>query len=400
MCDIIFPVIILTNQTEQAKKVLSHLIENGFQAYFVGGFVRDQLLGIPVEDIDITTDATPLQVQNLFKKTRATGLKYGTITVFVDQDSFEVTTFRSEGKYRNHRHPEEIRFSQRLEEDLKRRDFTINALAMDMDEKIIDLFGGLADIREKKIRAIGNPDERFQEDALRILRAFRFVSKLDFTIEQSTQNSISAYQSLLPKIANERIIQEISKIIRYPHFANAIRQMDHLITEAGLSDLQKGIHQLASLESYSLNEQEFYALCFYMNQADIPDRWRFSKKEKDYLHRLMMLIEVTEADPFNELLVYAYGLELCLQANQVHRLLGSNINQEKLIRDMWEKMPIHSTCELAFKGEDILQLHLVKDEAMIGEVIDLLIEKVITGHLQNDYITLKNYVHEYLKSRK
>lgn len=159
---------------EKAKYIIETIHNAGFEAYVVGGCVRDSILGRCPEDWDITTSARPEQVKTLFRRTIDTGIQHGTVTVMLDKEGFEVTTYRVDGKYEDSRHPKEVMFTPNLEEDLKRRDFTINAMAYNETEGLIDIFGGLKDIEAKLIRCVGNPEERFGEDALRIMRAIRF----------------------------------------------------------------------------------------------------------------------------------------------------------------------------------------------------------------------------------
>jgi len=261
----------LKTHLEISKKVLSVLIDHGHQAYLVGGFVRDFLLEIDSSDIDITTSATPEETMALFLKTRGTGLKYGTVTVFMEDVAFEVTTFRSDGVYANHRHPENVAFSNDLALDLARRDFTINALAMDINGNIIDHFDGLSDLKKGIIRAIGNPLERFQEDALRILRTFRFVSKCNFDIDSETFTSITNIHPLLRNISNERIIQEFTKIASYPYHQKAFRLLAETSVLDSIPELKNGVIHLACHETGSFQSLVFFAFCFYMNEKLIPD---------------------------------------------------------------------------------------------------------------------------------
>jgi len=193
-------------------KIIDTFEKNGYQAYAVGGCVRDMLLGKKPDDYDITTNCKPEKVLELFEKTIPTGIKHGTITVLEDGNVVEVTTFRKDGDYSDNRSPDTVLFVDELSQDLSRRDFTINAFAYKGD-KIIDLFGGTKDLKNKTIRAIGNPNERFNEDALRILRAFRFAAKLNFKIESNTFNAIKENAVLLKNISVERIFSELSKIL-------------------------------------------------------------------------------------------------------------------------------------------------------------------------------------------
>lgn len=200
-----------------AEKILRILEENGYEAYVVGGCVRDSILGRRPDDWDITTSASPEQVKGLFRKTVDTGLQHGTVTVLMDKEGFEVTTYRVDGDYEDGRHPKEVMFTSSLEEDLKRRDFTINAMAYHPDRGLVDLFHGLEDMENQVIRCVGNPMERFQEDALRILRAVRFSAQLGFTIEENTREGIRSLAPNLKNVSAERIQVELVKLLVSPH---------------------------------------------------------------------------------------------------------------------------------------------------------------------------------------
>ena len=200
-----------------AEKILRVLENQGFEAFIVGGCVRDSILGRRPDDWDITTSARPEQVKALFRRTVDTGLKHGTVTVLMDKESYEVTTYRIDGEYEDGRHPKEVAFTASLEEDLKRRDFTINAMAYHPDRGLVDLFHGMDDIRAEIIRCVGNPLERFGEDALRILRAVRFSAQLGFSIEEETKKGIEELVPNLKLVSAERIQTELVKLLVSPH---------------------------------------------------------------------------------------------------------------------------------------------------------------------------------------
>ncbi|MBI2676728.1 MAG: HD domain-containing protein [Candidatus Yanofskybacteria bacterium] len=201
---------------KEVKSILEKLEENNFQAFVVGGCVRDLLLGKEPTDWDITTNAKPEEIQKIFPDSFYEN-DFGTVGVKTGQEEktlvVEVTTYRIESKYTDKRHPDKIRFAEKLEEDLKRRDFTINALAMDKEGKVTDLFDGQKDLKEKVIRAVGDPEERFSEDALRMMRAVRFAASLNFTIEEKTLEAIKNKHSLMKIISKERIRDELVKIV-------------------------------------------------------------------------------------------------------------------------------------------------------------------------------------------
>ena len=198
---------------EKIKFVLRTLTQNGYEAYIVGGCVRDSLLGITPSDYDVTTSAKPEEILGLFDKTVPTGLKHGTVTVIIENEPIEVTTFRTEGEYKDFRHPQNVEFVTDLREDLSRRDFTVNAVAYNETVGLVDLFGGLSDLENKILRSVGDSDKRFKEDALRILRLFRFASQLEFTPEEKTLKSALKLQNGLKNISKERIFSEIVKAV-------------------------------------------------------------------------------------------------------------------------------------------------------------------------------------------
>lgn len=215
---------------DSVEKIIHTLETAGYEAYAVGGCVRDALLGLTPDDWDITTSAEPEEVKALFSRTIDTGIKHGTVTVRLNGKSFEVTTYRIDGKYEDGRHPEEVTFTKSLEEDLKRRDFTINAMAVNDRTGIVDLFGGQEDLKAGIIRCVGDPMERFSEDALRMMRAVRFAAKLDFSIEEETKKSISILKDNLRKVSAERIQVELTKLITSNH-----PEMMRTLYETGLT---------------------------------------------------------------------------------------------------------------------------------------------------------------------
>lgn len=202
---------------EKAKKVVNTIQAAGFEAYVVGGCVRDSILGRQPQDWDITTSAKPEQVKALFPRTIDTGLQHGTVTVMQDREGFEVTTYRIDGEYEDSRHPKEVVFTPNLEEDLKRRDFTINAMAYNEEKGLVDIFGGMEDIRLGRIRCVGRAEERFGEDALRMLRAIRFSAQLGYEIDEETKQGIRRLAPTLKNISAERIQTELVKMLVSPH---------------------------------------------------------------------------------------------------------------------------------------------------------------------------------------
>lgn len=198
---------------QQVSYIIGELEKHGFEAYAVGGCVRDSILGRIPDDWDITTSAKPEQVKEIFRKTIDTGIEHGTVTVMIEKEGYEVTTYRIDGEYEDSRHPKEVVFTSNLVEDLKRRDFTINAMAYSEKSGLVDVFDGIGDINRKMIRCVGKAKERFSEDALRILRAVRFAAQLKFQIEEETKEAIEDLAVNLQNISAERIQTELVKLL-------------------------------------------------------------------------------------------------------------------------------------------------------------------------------------------
>jgi tRNA nucleotidyltransferase (CCA-adding enzyme) len=379
--------VITLKTSKLANQVLETLEAHGYEAYFVGGMVRDQLLDLENEDIDITTNAHPEDVMRIFQKVKETGKRYGSVTVFLEEHPFEVTTYREEKEYVDNRHPEKVTFGTSLEEDLKRRDFTINQLVMDKEGKIFDHHKGLEDLDNHLIRTIGDPEVRFEEDALRILRAIRFCAKLGFDIEEKTQNGMQKKKELIQTLAIERVMQELDRIIRGKYRNKAIKYMLDLEIADVLYGLKAGFEKVVTSKE-QLYPIEFFIIAFLV--GDVEDVFRFSNKERAIIEKAMELHEVTHNDLFNRFIVYVNKLEMCLLVNKINVFLGYP-NQENRIREIDERLPIHDVCDLAFKGQDILWETNLKKRSLIGVIIDELIYQVIMEIRPNEYNALKEY---------
>lgn len=247
---------------EKAKYIIETIQNAGFEAYVVGGCVRDSILGRTPRDWDITTSARPEQVKQLFRRTIDTGIQHGTVTVMLDKEGFEVTTYRVDGKYEDSRHPKEVTFTPNLEEDLKRRDFTINAMAYNETEGLIDIFGGMADIEAKLIRCVGNPEERFGEDALRMMRAIRFSAQLGYEIHKDTIDAIRKLAPSLQKISAERIQVELTKLLISAHPDTLREAYEYGITKVILPEFDAMMEtpQKHKHHKYSVGEHTLHAL--------------------------------------------------------------------------------------------------------------------------------------------
>lgn len=261
--------------------IIEELNRAGYEAYAVGGCIRDTLLNRTPEDWDITTSASPWEVKRLFRKTVDTGLQHGTVTVMLHHIGYEVTTYRIDGEYEDGRHPKKVVFTKSLVEDLKRRDFTINAMAYNEKNGIIDKFGGMTDLEKKIIRCVGNAEERFREDALRMLRAIRFAAQLGFTIEEKTEEAMKKLAGTLEKVSRERIQVELNKLL-----LSAYPECIKKVYEIGLS------------------------LCA------IPDTEEFCKEEIQ--NKIIQMLKYLPAD---SILRWAGFLSFCREAGRGEKIL-------------------------------------------------------------------------------
>jgi tRNA nucleotidyltransferase (CCA-adding enzyme) len=276
---------------EKVQYIIDTLTDSGFEAYAVGGCVRDMILGKSPKDWDITTSAKPQDVKKVFRRTVDTGIVHGTVTILLDKENFEVTTYRLDGVYEDKRHPKEVSFTGNLEEDLKRRDFTINSMAYNPTNGIIDLFGGMEDLENRIVRCVGNASLRFDEDALRILRAVRFSAQLDFNIEENTKFAIKDKAELLINISAERIRMELTKLL-----VSDSPDRLNLLYELGISKVilpefdkmmvtgQKNIHH-----AYSVGEHTIKAISAV---AGTIEECRFSPQERCILRWTMLLHDI------------------------------------------------------------------------------------------------------------
>ncbi len=262
--------------TIEPPKEVMHIIgileEYGYESYAVGGCVRDLVMGRMPKDWDITTSACPETVKGLFERTLDTGLKHGTVTVLIDKAGYEVTTFRIDGNYEDGRHPEYVEFTGSIEEDLRRRDFTINSMAWNPESGIIDLFGGMRDIAAGIVRAVGDPAERFREDALRMLRAVRFAARLGFDIESGTFDAIKDNSCLIQKVSAERIREELTGILMSEKPAKFSILMETGLLEHILSHFQYS-YDLPAVGGLCEGSVESSLNAIAAVEADICLRW-------------------------------------------------------------------------------------------------------------------------------
>ena len=296
------------NKFKGAIDILKIFNRNGYEAYFVGGCVRDYLLGEEFSDIDITTNALPEEVKKVFRKSIDTGIQHGTVTILVNGDSYEVTTFRTEEDYANHRSPEKVEFVSNLREDLDRRDFTINAMALDYNGKLFDYHNGDKDLSSKIIRTVNDPNERFYEDALRMLRAFRFSSKLGFEIEDNTLDAIKKNAELIKFVSIERIVNEFKKLLAGK---GNLKSLELLIDSKLNSYIPffEEVNEIQDLSSYSFC-QSLYILSIINDISFEKLKFlKLSNKEIKLVKQFDLINQEFKNNTQIELILYKYNRE-------------------------------------------------------------------------------------------
>ncbi|WP_438351791.1 CCA tRNA nucleotidyltransferase [Paenibacillus sp. FA6] len=399
---------------EQSEVLLQTLLEHGFEAYWVGGCVRDELMGRPIHDMDLTTSATPEEVMGLFDHTIPTGIQHGTVTVIMKGHPFEVTTYRVEGTYINHRRPDAVTFVKDIKEDLKRRDFTMNAIARAVDGTYIDPFGGQEATRKGIIRAVGDPLERFDEDALRMVRCVRFASVFGYSIAKDTWKGLLSKRSNLQYIALERIRVEMEKIMRGE---NPLRGLELLSRSLLLEfakvpilcsrfdrELLTGLHILSSETCNVRWGLLLYAGNFTSSEAGTNLRkWTFSNQEKDDICGLLRLDEqvrkeyvARESVDCDERLrqswislVLSFGVATADGWLMMQRVLPEHrriipVQVLDLFATWGSQMRVHHLKGLNVSGDEIMQALKRPAGPWLSEMLQHLLLVVAAGIVEND----------------
>lgn len=384
-----------------AAEIIHTLDAAGFEAVLVGGCVRDLLSGARPHDADIATSALPQQTAALFARTVPTGEKYGTVTVFCGEGSAEVTTFRTEAGYADHRRPTEVRFSGNLQEDLKRRDFTINAMAYHPDRGLFDPFGGRADLAAGRIRAVGNSCARFQEDALRILRAFRFAARLGFTIEPATLAAAHENAALLETISAERIRAELERILlsARPEITYDMLRLDVLRFRFGAPSATR--RRFALLSRASASPAVRWAAFFYLqfpDDAAAPDAMRALKFDNRTRRDVLLLLGELHVRPPRGRAAVKRLLQLCgpalLEEAFLLRLILRPAGAEPALQTLREVLAAGEPYRidmLAVGGSDLIAAGIAPGPAC-GAVLERLLDAVLRDPSRNERETLLRMV--------
>lgn len=392
------------NLPPKVRYIINKIYENNYEAYIVGGCVRDAILGFEPNDYDITTSASPNTIQEIFKdfKCIETGIEHGTVSVLMEDEIFEITTYRIEGEYKDHRRPDKVDFTDRLEEDLKRRDFTINAMAYNEKKGLIDLFGGKEDLNNKIIKTVGNPYDRFNEDGLRMIRAIRFSSKLNFTIEKETLKAIYDKSFIINNISLERITDEFTKIILSDKpenikylFETKLLKYLNISNEDNIDKLTQFYNEIIILNKINKNLEKRLALLDYIieknniNCKSFCNELIYSKKVIKNHNIILTLLKNIEIDHLNKVEIKKILSEV--DRNLLEEYLdisGIIYDKEKKVDeiiDILSEIEENNECyiikNLKVNGRDIMSLGYKNKE--VGEVLNYLLEIVIEDYTLN-----------------
>ena len=356
---------------ETAIRLLEKINSYGYTAYMVGGYPRDLYLKRTFTDIDICTDATPMELHQIFSEVVTTNSEYGSVTIVFEKTKFEITTFRKEFKYKDHRRPEKIEYVDTLEEDIKRRDFTINTLCIDKDGNQIDLIGAKQDLDNKIIRTVSNPKISLKDDALRILRAIRFATTLNFTIEPKLKTYIRKYGHLLKKISKDRKKDELDLIFSSPNKAYGIE----LLNSLKLSDYL----EIPNLKKAKITP----SMIVTWAQLDALDKYNFNAIEKESIRKIN---EVKDKNLLDNHVLYNYGLYICTMAAELTETDKQKINEK------YARIPIKSRLDIAISPMEICELLNKEAGSFLKPLLSDLENQILDGKLSNEKEELTNYI--------
>lgn len=386
---IIVRMVEIPKEFHEALPILQKIESAGYEAYFVGGSVRDTILKRPIHDVDIATSAYPSEVKALFKRTVDTGIEHGTVMILDHGTGYEVTTFRTESGYQDYRRPDHVTFVRSLKEDLKRRDFTINALALAENGQVTDLFGGLSDMRKHIIRAVGDPNERFNEDALRMMRAVRFASQLDFKIEDATLAGIALHSQLLAKIAVERSHTEFVKMMLGSDANHGLKIMiqTNLYQHVPiLGEHLDQLRQIADTDFTLTNEVQVWALLafkFGFNSQQITrflKRWKTANKIINDVILTVELLFAIQRGQVTNLTLYHAGSE------NVDNAIAVFADQSKTtgLSERYNRLAIKNKHQLKITGGELIKRGVLKPSPQLGQVLNYLGQNVVADKINNE----------------
>lgn len=395
------------SQFELAKPILERFMQHGYEAYFVGGSVRDFIMNRPIHDVDITTNATPDEIEALFEHTIPIGKEHGTINVVWDGENYEVTTFRSEAEYVDHRRPTEVYFVRDLYQDVERRDFTMNAIAMDIHYERIDHFEGERDIEARIIRTVGDANTRFDEDALRILRGLRFKSQLGFTIEDATFEAMAHRMADLEYLSIERMMNELTLLINGAYVAKTFPIL-HSLQLWRYIPYFKDVDVAAMKLNTPLEIESFLAILSYRSNYQAFKPLKLSNAQVKTIQTLVSAIQ--NAQEINtkvqlQQFVYDFGIAVALKINELRETLADNsidlpspiIFNASTIQAIWTQLPIRSRQDLAVDGKGLMQAFQLKGGPWIKDVLRQVERAVIQRQVNNQTEAIIEWVKTNVK---
>lgn len=396
------------SEFQKALPVLEKIKAAGFEAYFVGGCVRDALLGRPIHDVDIATSSYPQETKAIFPRTADVGIEHGTVLVLEEGQEYEVTTFRTEDVYVDYRRPSSVSFVRSLAEDLKRRDFTVNAFALDEEGQVIDLFDGLTDLDHKILRAVGVASERFNEDALRIMRGLRFAASLDFKIADETLEAMKSHAPLLEKISVERTFIELDKLLMAPHWQKGLTYLltcQAFLYLPELADKKEAIQTFKATYPetfcFSSSEQAWAAFLLALEVFDVKSflkKWKTPVAFQRQVADLVAISRNRASQPVTKQEVYRYGKQSLLLAEALLAARGETVDVE-IIDQLDRELVIHSKQDMAINGGQLMQAFGLKPGPVLGQLLTAVETALVAGDLTNDQATILAFVARLLEEK-
>nr|WP_208752488.1 CCA tRNA nucleotidyltransferase [Bacillus cereus] len=389
---------------KKASSIIETLKQQGHEAYFVGGSVRDLIIDRPVGDIDIATSALPEEVMGIFPRHVPVGLEHGTVIVVENGEPYEVTTFRTESEYEDFRRPSSVQFVRSLEEDLKRRDFTMNAIAMTEEGEMVDLFAGQEAIQKREIVTVGNAADRFQEDALRMMRGIRFVSTLGFSLETKTKQAIETYGHLLEHIAIERITVEFEKLLTGTYCVKALKELVETKLFSHLPYLQMSEERLLQATQYKWDsfetDIEAWAFFLYCIGEEHPSvflrQWKFSNKKIKDIVAVLLTIRTRKEKDWDTVLLYKTGIHIAEMAERVYEAMIESYDHTsvKRVQTLFQALPIKSRQEMNVTGNDLLNWASKKPGPWVAEMIQKIEKAIVQGNVVNEKECIREWLQE------
>ncbi|HFI0030821.1 TPA: CCA tRNA nucleotidyltransferase [Streptococcus suis] len=397
----------LPSEFQEALPILEKIKAAGYEAYFVGGSVRDAILGRPIHDVDIATSSYPQETKQIFSRTIDVGIEHGTVLVLEGKKEYEITTFRTEEEYVDFRRPSQVSFVRSLEEDLKRRDFTVNAFALDEEAQIVDLFDGMTDLENRTLRAVGIPAERFNEDALRIMRGFRFAATLDFEIEPTTFTAMVETAPLLEKISVERSFIEFDKLLMADFWRKGLRAMidskayNFLPDLAGKSDeLEAMLTGLTEDFRFSTSEQAWAMLFVCLGIDNIKSFLKKWKTSNDFQRSVIKLVEIyqlRQAGPVTKQICFNYGKEFLYLVEELRQAQGL-VTDFAAIDRIDQALTIHDKHEIVVNGGHLMKTFDLKPGPVLGELLKEVEFQIVEGQLENEVQAIMTFVKGILEN--